>query len=161
TTPSTRTAPATARAAPPATSPSTPRARSPTPTPRPPSPPAATASKQPTTPPRTTPAPPPPAHPSPCSSAAPRPQPRSTTPAPPRRPTQNPAAACTDPLCSPAYHAPRVPPSSPTRPSSDLDSTFYSNGTCNGPGSPAGHVTLDAQGKVPNSNTKTTLAAGS
>jgi uncharacterized repeat protein (TIGR01451 family) len=42
-----------------------------------------------------------------------------------------------------------------------VDYTFFSNGTCDGEGSPAGHVTLDGQGNVPNSNTEGPLAAGS
>jgi hypothetical protein len=39
--------------------------------------------------------------------------------------------------------------------------TFFGNGSCSGGGAGAGTVTLDAAGKVPNSNTEHTLAAGS
>jgi hypothetical protein len=39
--------------------------------------------------------------------------------------------------------------------------TFFTNGSCQGTGSPAGTVTLDASGNVPNSVTEHTLAAGS
>jgi len=38
--------------------------------------------------------------------------------------------------------------------------TFFTNGTCNGTGTPAGTVTLTASGAVPNSSTDGPLAAG-
>src|SRR5262249_3746568 len=39
--------------------------------------------------------------------------------------------------------------------------TFFTNGSCQGGGSPAGTVTLTGTGAVPNSNTEGPLAAGS
>src|SRR5262249_15789522 len=39
--------------------------------------------------------------------------------------------------------------------------TFFTNGSCQGSGTGAGTVTLDAAGNVPNSSTEHTLAAGS
>jgi hypothetical protein len=39
--------------------------------------------------------------------------------------------------------------------------TFFTNGSCQGSGRPAGTVTIDAGGNVPNSSTQYMLAAGS
>ena len=45
-------------------------------------------------------------------------------------------------------------------PTGTVDYTFFTNGDCSGEGSAAGSVTLDQQGKVPNSDTTDPLQAG-
>ena len=59
-----------------------------------------------------------------------------------------------------AYDTASVTPSDGFTASGTVDYTFFTNGDCSGEGSAAGSVTLDQQGKVPNSDPTGPLAAG-
>ena len=75
--------------------------------------------------------------------------------------TTNAAWAGTETTGAHVYDTATVTPSAGFTPTGTVTYTFFTNGGCTGTGSPAGTLTLNADGAVPNSDTQGPLAAGS